>query len=58
MPMSRANQLKGKASPEFTFENHKGGTTKLSDLKGHNIYIDIWATSCALADKKYLICKK
>jgi hypothetical protein len=30
----RANQLKGKASPEFTFENHKGGTTKLSDLKG------------------------
>jgi thiol-disulfide isomerase/thioredoxin len=56
--VSRANQLKGKASPEFTFENHKGGTTKLSDLKGQYVYIDIWATWCAPADKKYLICKK
>jgi hypothetical protein len=28
----------------FTFENHKGGTTKLSDLKGTYVYIDIWAT--------------
>jgi cytochrome oxidase Cu insertion factor (SCO1/SenC/PrrC family) len=36
--------IKGKASPEFTFENHKGGTTKLSDLKGQYVYIDIWAT--------------
>jgi thiol-disulfide isomerase/thioredoxin len=45
--VSRANQLKGKASPEFTFENHKGGTTKLSDLKGQYVYIDIWATWCA-----------
>jgi thiol-disulfide isomerase/thioredoxin len=42
-----ANQLKGKPSPEFTFENHKGGTTKLSDLKGQYVYIDIWATWCA-----------
>jgi hypothetical protein len=36
--------IKRKASPEFTFENHKGGTTKLSDLKGQYVYIDIWAT--------------
>jgi peroxiredoxin len=38
--------LKGTPSPEFNFENHKGGTTKLSDIKGKYVYIDIWAT-CA-----------
>jgi peroxiredoxin len=36
--------LKGTPSPEFNFENHKGGTTKLSDIKGKYVYIDIWAT--------------
>jgi thiol-disulfide isomerase/thioredoxin len=39
--------LKGTPSPEFNFENHKGGTTKLSDIKGKYVYIDIWATWCA-----------
>jgi peroxiredoxin len=51
--VSSSQSIKGKASPEFTFENHKGGTTKLSDLKGQYKYIDIWATWCAPADKKY-----
>lgn len=38
----------GKKSPTFNdFENFKGGTTSLSDLKGKNVYLDIWATWCA-----------
>ncbi len=36
----------GKASPQFDYENHKGGKTKLSDLKGKYVYIDNWATWC------------
>ncbi len=39
---------KGKVSPVFTnYENSKGGTTSLSDLKGKYVYLDIWATWCA-----------
>jgi thiol-disulfide isomerase/thioredoxin len=34
-------------SPDFDYENHKGGKTKLSDLKGKYVYIDLWATWCA-----------
>lgn len=38
---------KGLASPKFTdYENHKGGTTSLDDLKGKYVYIDLWATWC------------
>jgi thiol-disulfide isomerase/thioredoxin len=38
---------RGAPSPTFVnFENAKGGTTSLSDLKGKNVYIDIWATWC------------
>lgn len=37
----------GKTSPTFNdFENFKGGTTSLSDLKGKNVYVDVWATWC------------
>jgi len=37
----------GTKSPEFVnYENHKGGTTSLSDFKGKYVYIDIWATWC------------
>lgn len=36
----------GKPSPGFDYENHKGGKTKLSDLKGKYVYIDTWATWC------------
>ena len=46
----RYNQLKsltaGNASPTFDYENYKGGTTSLSDLKGKYVYIDVWATWC------------
>ncbi|KJD36083.1 thioredoxin [Tamlana sedimentorum] len=38
---------KGAPSPTFeNFENVKGGTTSLSDLKGKYVYIDVWATWC------------
>ena len=37
----------GKPSPEFVnYENHKGGTTSLADLKGKYVYVDVWATWC------------
>ncbi|OAB78987.1 TlpA family protein disulfide reductase [Cochleicola gelatinilyticus] len=46
----RYNKLKtltrGNVSPEFNYENHKGGTTSLTDLKGKYVYIDVWATWC------------
>lgn len=42
-----ANKMVGKPSPQFDYENFKGGKTKLADLKGKYIYIDLWATWCA-----------
>ncbi len=37
----------GKTSPVFeNYENLKGGTTSLADLKGKYVYLDIWATWC------------
>jgi thiol-disulfide isomerase/thioredoxin len=41
-----AAKMKGQPAPAFTYENHKGGTTSLSDLKGKYVYIDLWATWC------------
>ncbi|MBV7268096.1 TlpA family protein disulfide reductase [Winogradskyella luteola] len=38
---------KGMLSPKFVkYENHKGGTTSLEDLRGKYVYIDVWATWC------------
>ncbi|MDO5980647.1 TlpA family protein disulfide reductase [Flavivirga spongiicola] len=38
---------KGSPSPVFnSYENFKGGTTSLSDLKGKYVYVDVWATWC------------
>ncbi|MEC3908159.1 TlpA disulfide reductase family protein [Tamlana sp. 2201CG12-4] len=38
---------KGKPSPKFVnYENYKGGTTSLDDLKGKYVYVDVWATWC------------
>jgi len=45
--VAAANKMVGKPSPSFDYENFKGGKTKLSDLKGKYIYIDLWATWCA-----------
>jgi len=47
---NRYNLLKtitpGKTSPTFEYENFKGGTTSLNDLKGKYVYVDVWATWC------------
>lgn len=37
---------KGNPSPAFNYENYKGGTTSLADLKGKYVYVDVWATWC------------
>ncbi|MFB3385995.1 TlpA family protein disulfide reductase [Flavobacterium sp. LAR06] len=39
-------KMNNSPSPDFDYENHKGGKTKLSDLKGKYVYIDLWATWC------------
>ena len=39
-------KLANAPSPTFNYENHKGGTTKLEDLRGKYVYIDVWATWC------------
>ena len=39
-------EMNGKPSASFSYENHKGGTTKLEDLRGKYVYIDTWATWC------------
>jgi len=40
------NKLNNTVSATFDYENHKGGKTKLEDLKGKYVYIDVWATWC------------
>lgn len=37
---------KGSDSPQFEYENYKGGKTSLKDLAGKYVYIDVWATWC------------
>lgn len=38
---------KGTPSPEFNdYRNVEGGTLSLSDFKGSNVFIDVWATWC------------
>lgn len=44
---SQFEKLVGQPSPSFeNYENFKGGTTSLSDLKGKYVYVDVWATWC------------
>lgn len=43
----REDLPEGAVSPVFNdYENHAGGTTSLSDLKGKYVYVDVWATWC------------
>ncbi len=43
----RNNFPKGSPSPIFEgYENFKGGSTSLVDLKGKYVYVDVWATWC------------
>ena len=39
-------KLNNTLAPGFDYVNFKGGTTKLSDLSGKYVYIDVWATWC------------
>lgn len=41
-----AKKVEGTLAPTFDYENHKGGKTKLEDLRGKYVYIDVWATWC------------
>jgi thiol-disulfide isomerase/thioredoxin len=43
---SSAKKLENSVAPAFDYENHKGGKTKLEDLRGKYVYIDVWATWC------------
>jgi thiol-disulfide isomerase/thioredoxin len=38
--------VKGKPSPTFTYNDNKGQSLSLEDLKGQLVYFDIWATWC------------
>ena len=40
------NEIIGKPSKSFDYVNRKGGNTKLEDLRGKYVYIDVWATWC------------
>ena len=41
-----ANKMNNLPSALFEYENQKGGRTKLEDLRGKYVYIDVWATWC------------
>ena len=41
-----ANKMNNLPSAAFDYENQKGGKTKLEELKGKYVYIDVWATWC------------
>jgi thiol-disulfide isomerase/thioredoxin len=50
---------KGNPSPTFVnYESYDGNTVSLADLKGHNVYIDFWATWCAPCKKEFPHLKK
>lgn len=40
------SKLVNTMSPTFNYDNYAGGKTKLEDLKGKYVYIDVWATWC------------
>ena len=49
----------GMPSPIFeNYENHKGGTTSLSDFKGKYVYVDVWATWCGPCKREIPSLKK
>ncbi|RAR72762.1 TlpA family protein disulfide reductase [Flavobacterium aciduliphilum] len=39
-------KLNNTQAPSFEYENYAGGKTKLEDLRGKYVYIDVWATWC------------
>ncbi len=41
-----AHLAAGKTAPNFSYTNLKGEQISLADLKGKNVYVDVWATWC------------
>ena len=41
-----AAKMNNTVSAPFDYENHAGGKTSLTSLKGKYVYIDVWATWC------------
>jgi thiol-disulfide isomerase/thioredoxin len=39
-------KLNNTSAPSFDYVNYAGGKTKLEDLRGKYVYIDVWATWC------------
>ncbi len=52
------SKYNGKKSPYFNYENLKGGTTSIDELKGKYLYIDIWATWCGPCKDEFPSFKK
>jgi thiol-disulfide isomerase/thioredoxin len=53
-----ANKMNNTPSTSFDYENHKGGKTKLEDLRGKYVYIDVWATWCGPCRQEIPFLKK
>ena len=53
-----ANKMNNTPSLTFDYENHKGGKTKLEDLRGKYVYIDVWATWCGPCRQEIPFLKK
>ena len=42
----KLSKINGSVAPTFNYENVAGDKTKLEDLRGKYVYIDVWATWC------------